>query len=165
MSSILVRKLHNMLSDTSKTTQFFFSIDMRDSRFTVIACVQVKLLRVFCFFMYYFKLFVFLCVFCFYVFIFMCYRSFSVEVYTLATMIGNRVQVFSKSAYKNLILLYKVFFQHSKYFLGNTKKPLRRCTAHNPVQKKKIRRVNGIIALIALFVKTHRKKNVGVCSC
>ena len=47
MSSILVRKLHNMLSDTSKMTQFFFSIDMRDSRFTVIACLQVKLLRVF----------------------------------------------------------------------------------------------------------------------
>ena len=77
---------------------------MRDSRFTVIACLQVKLLRVLCFFMYYFMLCVFLCVFCFYVFIFMCYRSFSVEVYKLATTIGNRVQVFSKSAYKNLTL-------------------------------------------------------------
>ena len=129
-------------SDVSKTKPFsFLSIYMGASSFVVETCIEVKCL-------------VFMWLF------FMCYPSFLVKVYTLATMIGMESYFF------------KILFKLPSTFLGYAKKPLRRCVATNTLQKRgywNYRRVNEILALLIalflvnfqLFQNTHRKHFYG----
>ena len=75
--------------------------------------------------------FMFLCVY------FLCYRSFSVKVYTLATKIGIESNIFRNSRIQIWSCATAFLFKIWSAFLSYIEKPLGRCIATNPLQKKK----------------------------